>query len=153
MTHEIVMPDSSNSSISSNSSKIQTVLTYFQKVDAGDLSFLDLFSDDVKFFFPKFGTKQGKDALIAFGQRIGASLGSIWHDIANFNIIVAGQKIVVEGQEGGTMKDGTVWPDQQISQGRFCSVFEFSGEKISRMYIYVDPDFASRDADRVGIFF
>lgn len=132
-----------------NNARIQAVITYFKKVDSGDASYLDLFDESVKFFFPKFGTTQGKDSLIAFGERIGSSLGSIWHDIDNFNIIVSGQTVVVEGQEGGTMKDGTVWPDKQVSQGRFCSVFEFTGKLITRMYVYVDPDFPSNDTERI----
>lgn len=49
------------------------------------------------------------------------------------------------------MKDGTVWPDKNVSQGRFCSVFEFSGGLITRMYIYVDPDFPSTDVERISI--
>jgi len=132
-----------------NNARIQAVITYFKKVDSGDASYLDLFDESVKFFFPKFGTTQGKDSLIAFGERIGSSLGSIWHDIDNFNIIVSGQTVVVEGQEGGTMKDGTVWPDKQVSVGRFCSVFEFTGKLITRMYVYVDPDFPSNDTERI----
>jgi len=32
--------------------------------------------------------------------------------------------------------------------GRFCSVFEFRDGKISRMYIYLDPDYAGVDSDR-----
>ena len=135
----------------SSDAEVQAVITYFKKVDAGDASYLDLFDESVEFFFPKFGTTQGKDSLIEFGERIGSSLGSIWHDIANFNIIVSGQTVVVEGQEGGTMKDGTVWPDKQVSQGRFCSVFEFSGKLITRMYIYVDPDFPSNDVERISV--
>ncbi|MFT3720105.1 nuclear transport factor 2 family protein [Pseudorhodoferax sp.] len=134
-----------------NDAKVQAVISYFKRVDAGDASYLDLFDDNVKFFFPKFGTTQGKNSLVAFGERIGASLGGIWHDIPNFNFIVSGSTIVVEGQEGGRMKDGTVWPDNQVSQGRFCSVFEFSGNLITRMYIYVDPDFPSHDAERILI--
>ncbi len=134
-------------------SKVQAVITYFKKVDAGDASFLDLFDDNVKFFFPKFGMTQGKDSLITFAGKIGASLENIWHDIANFNFIVSGQTVVVEGQEGGTMKDGTVWPDKQVSEGRFCSVFEFSGNLIIRMHIYVDPDYPSSDAERISVLY
>ncbi|MFT4045072.1 MAG: nuclear transport factor 2 family protein [Solimonas sp.] len=131
--------------------KVQAVISYFKKVDAGDASYLDLFDDNVDFFFPKFGKVQGKGSLVAFGERIGASLGSIWHDIPNFNFIVSGSTVVVEGQEGGTMKDGTVWPNNEVSQGRFCSVFEFSGNLITRMYIYVDPDFPGHDTERISV--
>ncbi|MHC1710793.1 MAG: nuclear transport factor 2 family protein [Solidesulfovibrio sp.] len=134
-------------------SKIQSVIEYFEKVDSGDSSYLDLFTKEVKFFFPKFGASQGKDALIAFGRRIGSTLSSIKHNIENFHYIVSDNTIVVEGIEEGTTQLGISWPDGNISQGRFCSVFEFSGNLISRMYIYVDPDFTSSDTDRVAIFY
>ncbi|MGA1938822.1 nuclear transport factor 2 family protein [Arcobacter sp. YIC-310] len=127
------------------------VIEYFKKIDNGDSSYLELFTDDVDFFFPKFGQKKGKKALIEFGNRIGSSLISIWHDIDGFKIIKADNKVVVEGQERGVMSDGTSWPDNNISIGRFCSVFEFNGKFISRMYIYVDPDFPSQDLERISV--
>jgi len=127
------------------------VIEYFKKIDNGDSTYLELFTDDVDFFFPKFGQKKGKKALIEFGNRIGSSLISIWHDIDGFKIIKADNKVVVEGQEGGVMSDGTPWPDNNISIGRFCSVFEFNGKLISRMYIYVDPDFPSQDLERISV--
>ncbi|NMV42735.1 nuclear transport factor 2 family protein, partial [Vibrio parahaemolyticus] len=112
------------------------VVKYFEKIDAGDPSYLDLFSEDVDFFFPKFGQAKGKSALVEFGNRIGSSLISIWHDIDGFQITTAGNKVIVEGQEGGVMSDGTSWPDNKVSTGRFCSVFEFEGKMISRMFVY-----------------
>ncbi|MNH33056.1 hypothetical protein D3C79_935420 [compost metagenome] len=89
--------------------------------------------------------------MVEFGNRIGSSLNSIWHDIDGFKITTAGNTVIVEGQEGGVMSDGTSWPDNNISMGRFCSVFEFTGKLISRMYVYVDPDFPSRDLERVAV--
>ncbi|WP_232112133.1 nuclear transport factor 2 family protein [Salinivibrio proteolyticus] len=130
---------------------VPRVIQYFQKIDAGDPSYLDLFSEDVDFYFPKFGQAKGKSALVEFGNRIGSSLSSIWHDIEGFQITTAGNKVIVEGQEGGVMSDGTPWPDNKVSTGRFCSVFEFNEELISRMYVYVDPDFPSRDLERVAV--
>ncbi|EJN8558408.1 nuclear transport factor 2 family protein [Vibrio alginolyticus] len=127
------------------------VVKYFEKIDAGDSSYLDLFSEDVDFFFPKFGQAKGKSALVEFGYRIGSSLISIWHDIDGFQITTAGNKVIVEGQEGGVMSDGTSWPDNKVSTGRFCSVFEFEGKMISRMFVYVDPDFPSRDFERISV--
>lgn len=129
----------------------EIVIEYFKKVDSGDSSYLELFTGDVDFFFPKFGQKKGKEALIEFGNRIGSSLKSIWHDIDGFQIISVDNKVVVEGQEGGVMSDGTPWPDNNISIGRFCSVFEFTGKLISRMYVYVDPDFPSQDQERISV--
>src|SRR5690606_10390236 len=92
------------------SNLVELVVEYFEKVDAGDPSYLDLFSEDVDFFFPKFGQVKGKHALVEFGNRIGRSLNSIWHDIEGFQITTAGNKVIVEGQEGGVMSDGTPWP-------------------------------------------
>lgn len=130
---------------------VDLVINYFKKVDAGDPSYLDLFSEDIDFFFPKFGQVKGKKNLIEFGNRIGSSLISIWHNIDGFQITTAGNKVIVEGQEGGIMSDGTSWPDNNVSIGRFCSVFEFEGKIISRMYVYVDPDFPSRDLERIAV--
>ncbi|MFU1555129.1 nuclear transport factor 2 family protein [Aeromonas sp. A04] len=130
---------------------VDIVVEYFEKVDAGDPSYLDLFSENVDFFFPKFGLAKGKDALVEFGNRIGSSLTSIWHGIDGFKITTAGNTVIVEGQEGGVMSDGTSWPDNNISMGRFCSVFEFTGKLISRMSVYVDPDFPSRDVARIAV--
>ena len=53
--------------------KIASVITYFEKVDLSDTSYLDLLPGYVRVFFPKFGSSQGKEALIAFGQGIGAA--------------------------------------------------------------------------------
>jgi hypothetical protein len=32
--------------------------------------------------------------------------------------------------------------------GHFCNVFEFRGDLISRVHIYLDPDYASEDQPR-----
>lgn len=137
--------------IMAESDLVELVVKYFEKIDAGDPGYLELFSEDVDFFFPKFGQAKGKDALVEFGNRIGSSLTSIWHDVKGFQITTAGNKVIVEGQEGGVMSDGTSWPDNKVSTGRFCSVFEFNGTLISRMYVYVDPDFPSRDRERISV--
>ncbi|WP_315138577.1 nuclear transport factor 2 family protein [Achromobacter marplatensis] len=132
--------------------RLRAIRTYFEKVDAGDGSYLDLFAEDVLFFFPKFGEGRGKQALTDFGGRIGQVLESIQHDIDGFRYTEAGNTVVVEGQESGTTRDKVRWPDGVVSQGRFCSVFEFSGALISRMSIYVDPDFTSSDHERVATY-
>ncbi|MCA0891783.1 hypothetical protein [Qipengyuania flava] len=53
--------------------------------------------------------------------------------------------------EFGETIAGEKWPDYDISHGRFCSVFEFDGLVITRMYIYVDPDFTSADKERIDL--
>lgn len=135
-----------------NRVQIETVNTYFRKVNAKDPTVLNLFTDDVQIFFPKFGLAHGKTALVKFSGIMTNQLESIEHNIAAFNYIVSGNFVVVEGIERGVMRSGVHWPDGVVSQGRFCSVFELDGALIRRMHIYVDPDFTSADQDRVAIF-
>ena len=77
-------------------------------------------------------------------------LNKLEHDIDGLRFIEAGDTIVVEGREWGEMADGTPFPDGVVSQGLFCSVFEFEGERIRAVRIYVDPDFPSLDHTRIA---
>lgn len=129
----------------------ETIRTYFRKVDARDPGLLDLFTDDVRFFFPKYGETRGKTAVAEFGRRLQRFLTRLDHDIEGLNILISGDFAAAEGREWGVMRDGTAWPDGVISQGRFCNVFEFEGTLIRRAYIYVDPDFTNADRDRLRL--
>lgn len=131
---------------------IRIVETYFRKIDAKDATVLDLFTEDVQMFFPKFGYGYGKADMIQFSEIMGRHLEQLEHDIENFNYIVAGDSVVVEGRERGVTRAGVNWPDGRISDGRFCNVFEFRSSLISRVFIYVDPDYTSADWDRIAIF-
>ncbi|KML67511.1 nuclear transport factor 2 family protein [Pectobacterium peruviense] len=133
-------------------SRIATIRDYFRKVDANDPSFLDLFTDDVAFFFPKFGQVRGKDAVAQFAERIAMDAARLTHNIDDLVFTVDGERIAVEGREWGVTRDGRTWPDGCASQGRFANVFEFNGKRISRMSIYVDPDFTSEDRRRVDLY-
>ncbi len=141
-----------NSQTQIDNNRIQAIKDYFRKVDENDPTLLDMFADEVQFFFPKFGVKKGKSAVMTFGQRIGSMLKYLKHDINGLNFLVAGDTIVVEGREWGEMRDGTAWPDGTISQGLFCNVFVFNGMLMQRVYIYVDPDYANADTERLRIF-
>ncbi|MCM2505517.1 nuclear transport factor 2 family protein [Aureimonas altamirensis] len=132
--------------------RIETVRDYFRKVDAKDPSLIDLFTDDVEFFFPKFGTARGKAAVARFGERIAQEAARLTHDIDGFVFTVEENRVVVEGREWGVTADGREWPDGEVSQGRFANVFEFDGPLISRTYIYVDPDVTSDDARRIALY-
>lgn len=138
-----------DTNFSEESARVELVRQYFEKVGARDESIVDLFSDDVEMHFPKFGVRRGKSGIVEFEERMGRGLAEIGHHIDDFKYIVAGNTIVVEGTEYGKMHNGKTWPDGNISNGRFCIVFEFDGPLIKRMYIYVDPDFTSDDMDRV----
>ncbi|MFC0674978.1 nuclear transport factor 2 family protein [Brachybacterium hainanense] len=125
------------------------VREYFRMVDAGDPALLDLYTEDVELFFPKFGSSRGKEAMAEFARRLWLDLGSIGHDIDGLDIMVSGDRIIVEGREWGTSADGTPWPDGRVSTGRFCNVFTFRGMSISAVHIYADPDIMSEHAGKV----
>ncbi|TFW09949.1 nuclear transport factor 2 family protein [Oxalobacteraceae bacterium OM1] len=121
---------------------------YFVKGDAGDPSVLEMFSDQVQVYFPKFGTRTGKAAVLNFVQGLLGNLQSLTHAVESYNYLVVGNTVVVEGTESGVMRDGTSWPVEGRSEGRFCNVFEFDGDLITRVFIYVDPDFTGADEAR-----
>ncbi|WP_426757055.1 nuclear transport factor 2 family protein [Myxococcus sp. Y35] len=135
-----------------DSQRIEAIRSYFRKVDEKDSTLSDLFTDDVQFYFPKFGPARGKAALVRFSERFGREVASLVHDIDGLVFTVDGDRIAVEGQERGVTREGVRWPDGEISQGRFCNVFEFSGPFISRVHIYVDPDFTNADRRRVRLY-
>lgn len=135
-----------------NDPRIEIIREYFRKVDTKDPSLLDLFTDDVEFFFPKFGPARGKAALARFAARIALDAATLTHDIDGLVFIVDGDRIAVEGREWGVTADGRAWPDGEISQGRFANIFEFDGLLISRTCIYVDPAFTSEDRRRVSLY-
>jgi len=132
--------------------RIRIVEAYFRKINANDATVLDLFTEDVQMFFPKFGLGHSKAHMIQFSEIMGRHLERLEHDIENFNYIVAGDYVVVEGTERGVTREGVTWPDGLISEGRFCNVFDFRGDRIQRVFIYVDPDYTSADQERIAIF-
>ncbi|AXW87528.1 hypothetical protein AU509_15435 [Lonsdalea britannica] len=133
-------------------SRIEIVRRYFREVDARSATLLDLFTEDVEFFFPKFGAMRGKAALALFATRIARDAATLSHDIDGLVFTVDGDRIVVEGREWGVTAEGRAWPDGDISQGRFATVFEFDGLLVKRAFIYVDPDFTSEDRRRVALY-
>jgi S-formylglutathione hydrolase FrmB len=130
------------------------VIRYFEKIDASefDETYYDLFSEDVELYFPKFGFAHGTSGLKLFSKTMSRHLKSLDHDIENFNIIQSGRTVIVEGTETGETTNGVKWPDNNVSHGKFCNVFEFEGELIKRVHIYVDPDYASEDQERINVF-
>ncbi|WP_406227060.1 nuclear transport factor 2 family protein [Pseudomonas siliginis] len=136
-------------STASTDQLIEITKQYFLKGDAGDMTILDLFTDGVQFYFPKFGTRTGKDQVIAFVQGLMGQLEKLEHNVESYNYIANGQTVVVEGTEKGVAKNGAHWPAEgNASEGRFCNVFEFTGTLISRVHIYTDPDFMGQDEAR-----
>jgi ketosteroid isomerase-like protein len=121
---------------------------YYRRADAGRPDLLDLFTEDVELFFPKFGVRRGKAGLVELANGLAGSLKSIEHDRQDLSCVAVGQTVLVEGTTHGETCDGTQWEGGNTPGGRFCSVFEFRGNLISRMYIYLDPDYGSADRAR-----
>jgi hypothetical protein len=128
--------------------RIAVAMDYFRKVDAADPSLLDLMTDDIQLYFPKFGVGYGKAAVAESAAGFHASLRQIEHDFERMNIMTTGEHVIVEGFERGVTAEGVPWPDPERSEGRYCNVFEFHGLLIKRVHIYVDPDFTSTDRAR-----
>jgi hypothetical protein len=121
---------------------------YFRRGDAGQPDVVDLFTEDVEIFFPKFGVRRGKSAFFELATGLLSSLKSIAHYQDKLTYAVVGNKVLVEGTTHGETRSGARWEGGKTPGGRFCSVFEFNGRFISRMYIYLDPDYGSADRDR-----
>jgi len=132
----------------------EQVHTYFEKVQTGafDESYFNLFTDDVELYYPKFGFEKGKEGIRNLGKVIGKHLQRLSFDTAKFNYHMSDKAIIVEGVENGRTQTGEEWPDGTIAFGKFSSVFEFEGNLIKRMHVYVDPDFTSADSERVASF-
>ena len=137
-----------NTSHSVEAAMVETVKQYFIRGDAGRPDVLDLFTDDVQIFFPKFGVTHGKGGFGELAAGLMSSVSAIAHDLANFTYTVTRDTVVVEGTTRGTDREGVDWKGGETPGGRFCSVFKFRDGRIARMHIYLDPDYTSRDTER-----
>ncbi len=132
--------------------------SYLKSLDAGGVSpttglgLFDHFTDDAEVFFPKWGVARGKEEVIAMFTDVGGTLKSIKHDYAGFTWYMTGtDKFAVEGTSSGEHRDGPWAADTpKWGAGRFCDTFELRDGKISRLYIYLDPDYAGKDTGRYG---
>ncbi|WP_114195728.1 nuclear transport factor 2 family protein [Edaphovirga cremea] len=129
--------------------RINLICEYYQKLASQDVSLLHLFSEDVVIFFPKFGVSYGKPSLTDLGMKLSNELAHLYHDPTRFSLISEGDAIVVEGLMHGVMRSGERWPKEGEDGRYFCTVFEFKGNLIQRMHVYLDPDFDHKDVDRV----
>ncbi len=133
-----------------DSKNVTTVKSYFIRGDAGRPDLFDLFTDDFQFYFPKFGVGRGKADFTDLATKLLGTLKSISHDIDAMKFFEGRDFVVVEGTTEGEYGDGTRWSGGKTSGGRFCSVFEFRDDGlIKRMHIYLDPDYAGHDKERL----
>ncbi|MBC7841708.1 MAG: nuclear transport factor 2 family protein [Gemmatimonadaceae bacterium] len=124
--------------------QIRLAKAYFAKVDAGDETLLDMFTEDVQAYFPKIGTTRGKADLVHLVQTLTSVVGRFEHDPSRMVFTHQGTRLVVEGFEAGQYADGTPFPAGAKSEGRYCNVFEFTGTLINRLHIHADPDLAGQ---------
>ena len=130
-------------------------LGYFKALDRGGQGLdgrqlFDLFADDAQVCFPKWGIAEGRDEIERLYAEVGTMFESIKHHYATFNWVFSGADTVVcEGTSHGVHRDG-VWRagDPERDVGRFCDVFEIRGQKIHRLFVYLDPDYARLDTAR-----
>jgi hypothetical protein len=121
---------------------------YFEDLDGGRLP-VELFTPDFEFHFPKYGVGRGLDDLMEFATGLRVTGHKATHHRDQLKYIVCGNQVIVEGTTFGSDGEGGTWNGGETPGGRFCSVFDFNDEGlIKRMYIYLDPDYAGRDADR-----
>src|SRR5271163_4508685 len=86
-----------NASVDREQTMLAAVKQYFVRADAGEASVLDLFTDDVQIYFPKFGVATGKAAFGELATGLLGSLKSIAHYISDFKYVVGSDSVVVEG--------------------------------------------------------
>ena len=77
-----------DASIDREQTMLAVVKQYFVRADAGQASVLDLFTDDVQIYFPKFGIATGKAAFGELATGLLGSLKSIAHYISDFKYVV-----------------------------------------------------------------
>jgi ketosteroid isomerase-like protein len=121
---------------------------YFRRADAGRADLLDLMTEDLELYFPKFGVARGRKAFAEMAAGMGGAFEWVEHDFSTYNFISTGSYVIVEGTTRGALKNGKSWKGGETPGGRFCNVFEFKNGLISRVYVYLDPDYTSDDAER-----
>ncbi len=115
-------------------------LEYLKRLDTGG-DFMALFADDAQVYFPKWGTASGRKQYTQLFKDLGAILAAITHNYADFNYVVQGDLVVIEGTSYGKTKDGVEWRAGVTHAGRWADVFEIRDFKIQRVFIYLDPDY------------
>ena len=122
-------------------------LEYIKRLDRGD-DFFGLFDEHAELYFPKWGVARGIGEIRQLFTDVGGILASIKHHYDDFNYVVQDDVVVVEGTSEGRTADGVEWHADITHAGRWCDVFEIRDGKIQRLYIYLDPDYWSRDTQR-----
>jgi ketosteroid isomerase-like protein len=131
------------------------VLEYLHAMDGGGVtsdgrSILDLFADDARMYFPKWGLATGKEQIGRMFGDLGTVMRGVRHHYDSMTWVFSGGDLMVcEGTSDGEHVDGS-WraADRAWGGGRFCDVFEVRGGRIHRCFVYLDPDYAGKDTAR-----
>lgn len=127
--------------------RVSVAKEFLLRLDTGRDT-LELFDEDAVYYFPKRGVMRGKAQIGEFFPQLGSILKSIEHHSMFFNIVVAGDMVVIEGTSEGVTADGVPWKAGVTHAGNWCDVFEVRDFKIHRLATYLDPDYASADTAR-----
>ena len=131
-----------------DSANVTTIKRFYDIADHRiEGSPVDLFTEDVQIYTPKFGVAAGMDAMVAAGKGR-AMFRRMEHHVDEFQIVDQGDRVVVEGTTEGETVTGRTWDGRKDVPGHFCAVFDFRDGRISRMHVYFDPDLGHEDADR-----
>ena len=119
----------------SNDRLTELGVRFLATLDAmGDV--FSLMTDDVVFEFPKYGTSRGKAEVGTFFQALGSYVAAVRHPAETFRFATAENRLVIEGRSVGRLQNGRGW-----EAGRFAVIYDFQGDLISRVAIYLDPDY------------
>jgi ketosteroid isomerase-like protein len=127
------------------------VRRYFDLLDgriAGDIR--KLFAPGAQLYIPKCGIVHGAENFeklrSAAAQKTVVRYST--HHVDEFNVMEHRNTIVVEGTTEGETVNGQRWDGRKTISGRFCNVFELEHGRITRMHVYLDPDFGPDDTRR-----
>jgi hypothetical protein len=110
----------------SQSQMLEAVEQYFIRGDAGRADALDLFTDDVRLYFPKFGIAKGKRAFGELASGLRGSLSEFGHDLSSFRYVVTRDAVVVEGSTRGADRSGNRWSGAKPPAAAFAASFNFA---------------------------
>lgn len=127
---------------------IETAKEYFRRVDVGAPNLVDLFTDDVEVYFPKFGVVKGKAAFVELATGLFTRINQITHHVDSLVCVANGNNVMTEGFSSGVTKNDTNWSGGKTPAGRFCNAFHFRDGKIDSVHIHLDPDYGGEDNDR-----
>ena len=129
-------------------------LEYLKAFDNGGVtstgaSILDLFAEDAQVYFPKGDSRPARRPSASCSPTSAARSPRSSTTTPTSTGCSRRDVVVCEGTSHGEHRDGP-WRAgvPEWGAGRWCDVFEIRDWKIQRCFIYLDPDYASKDTQR-----